>query len=151
MVRFTIVAVTDSRTEKEDNSGKAVAEEIEKTGHEVSERLMVKNDSEDIQKAVFGAKGDIVITMGGTGISSKDITPEALKPLLDKELYGFGELFRMLSYKDIGTSTMMSRAFAGTLGGKAVFCLPGSTSACVLATREIIIKECEHLIKEMRK
>jgi molybdenum cofactor biosynthesis protein B len=89
--------------------------------------------------------------MGGTVISSKDITPEALRPLLDKELYGFGELFRMLSYKDIGTSTMMSRAFAGTLGGKAVFCLPGSTSACVLATREIIIKECEHLIREMGK
>ena len=151
MVRFTIVAVTDSRTEKEDNSGRAVAEEIEKTGHEVLERLIVKNDFEAIQKTVSDAKGDIVITMGGTGISSKDITPEALKPLLDKELYGFGELFRMLSYKDIGTSTMMSRSFAGTFRGTAVFCLPGSTSACVLATREIILKECEHLIKELRK
>jgi molybdenum cofactor biosynthesis protein B len=88
--------------------------------------------------------------MGGTGISSKDLTPEALKPLLDKELYGFGELFRRLSYEDIGTSTIMSRAFGGVMGKKAIFCLPGSTSACVLGSG-IIIKECEHILGEMRK
>lgn len=151
MVRFTLIAITDSRTEKEDISGNAVEKEIKNAGYEVSDRYVVKNNIEQIRKTVLQAKGDIIITMGGTGVSARDITPEALKPILEKELFGFGELFRKLSYEDIGTSTIMSRSFAGTLKGKALFCLPGSTKACVLATREIILTECEHMFRELRK
>ncbi len=150
MVSFTLIAITDSRTEKEDLSGNAVEDMIREAGYEVVERKVVKNDINRIRRAIEEADGEIVITMGGTGISSKDLTPEALKPLLDKELYGFGELFRRLSYEDIGTGTIMSRAFGGVMGKKAIFCLPGSTSACVLGSG-IVIKECEHILREMRK
>lgn len=150
MVSFTLIAITDSRTEKEDLSGNAVEDMIKEAGYEVVERKIVKNDLNRIRHAIEEADGEIVITMGGTGISSKDLTPEALKPLLDKELCGFGELFRRLSYEDIGASTIMSRAFGGVMGKKAIFCLPGSTSACVLGSG-IVIKECEHILREMRK
>ncbi|MDY6985537.1 MAG: molybdenum cofactor synthesis domain-containing protein [Candidatus Thermoplasmatota archaeon] len=150
MVSFTLIAITDSRTEKEDLSGNAVEDMIKEAGYEVVERKIVKNDLNRIRHAIEEADGEIVITMGGTGISSKDLTPEALKPLLDKELCGFGELFRRLSYEDIGASTIMSRAFGGVMGKKAIFCLPGSTSACVLGSG-IVIKECEHILLEMRK
>jgi len=148
MVSFTLIAITDSR--RDDLSGDAIEDLIKKAGHSVVERRIVRNDIEEIRKDVRDAKGDIIITMGGTGISSKDLTPEALKPLLNRELPGFGELFRKLSYDDIGTSAMMSRAFGGTMSGRALFCLPGSTSACVLGAG-IIVKECEHILREMRK
>jgi molybdenum cofactor biosynthesis protein B len=150
MVRFTLIAITDSRAENEDLSGNAVEKEIKGASYEVIERKIVRNDVKEIQKAVEEAKGEIVITMGGTGISSRDITPEALKPLLEKELTGFGELFRRLSYDDIGTSTMMSRAFGGIMKGKAIFSLPGSTNGCMVGAG-IIVKECEHILREMRK
>jgi len=150
MVSFTLIAITDSRTEKEDLSGNAVEKEIREKGYEVIERKIVRNDVEEIQKAVEEARGEIVITMGGTGISSRDVTPEALKPLLEKELYGFGELFRRISYDSIGTSTIMSRAFGGIMRGKGIFSLPGSTDGCMVGAR-IIIKECEHILREMRK
>lgn len=148
MLSFTLIAITDSR--REDLSGDAVEDLIKKAGHSVVERRIVRNDIEEIRNGVRDAKGDIIITMGGTGISSKDLTPEALKPLLNRELPGFGELFRRLSYDDIGTSAMMSRAFGGTTGSRALFCLPGSTGACVLGAG-IIVRECEHIMREMRK
>jgi molybdenum cofactor biosynthesis protein B len=148
MLNFTLIAITDSR--REDLSGDAVEDLIKKAGHSVVERRIVRNDIEEIRNGVRDANGDIIITMGGTGISSKDLTPEALKPLLNRELPGFGELFRRLSYDDIGTSAMMSRAFGGTTGGRALFCLPGSTSACVMGAG-IIVRECEHILREMRK
>jgi len=151
MVNFSILTITDSRSEEEDLSGDAIANLVIKSGNKVKQRRIVKNNIEEIRSAVKELKCNILITIGGTGISSRDITVEAIKPMLDKELPGFGELFRSLSYGQIKTSTIMSRAFAGTIGKKVIISLPGSIKACKLAIGEIVLKECDHMLREINK
>lgn len=142
-----VLVVSDTRTLETDTSGHLLQEALRQAGHRCTERVIVPDEIPAIQNQVgtwceLDAVQVIVIT-GGTGVTKRDITPEALDPLYDKRIPGFGELFRWLSYQDIGTSTIQSRAEAGTIAGKLVFALPGSRGACRLAIEEIILPQLD--------
>ncbi|KRD30245.1 molybdenum cofactor biosynthesis protein [Lysobacter sp. Root916] len=141
-LRLCVLTVSDSRTLAEDSSGDYLAQALSEAGHRLSERQLLPDDRYRLRAAVsqWIADRDVdgVLVTGGTGFTGRDSTPEALLPLLDKEMPGFGELFRALSFEEIGTSTLQSRAFAGLANGTFVFCLPGSTSACRTAWDKII-------------
>ncbi|OUJ11966.1 molybdenum cofactor biosynthesis protein B [Acetobacter okinawensis] len=132
-VRIAVMTVSDSRTLETDTSGAALVARIEGAGHSVAVRTIVSDDA-DLIAAQLGAwiadpLVDVVITNGGTGVTGRDVTPEAFERVMEKRIEGFGELFRMLSYQKIGTSTIQSRAVAGVAGGTYLFALPGSTGA----------------------
>ena len=150
-----IVTVSDTRTEQTDTGGRAIAELLEASGHAVAGRTIVKDDPALIRSAVERqlATGDVqvVITTGGTGITSRDRTLEAIDGLLEKTLDGFGELFRMLSFANIGPAAMMSRATAGIAAQKIVIALPGSEAAVRLAMERLIIPELGHLVQQATK
>jgi molybdenum cofactor biosynthesis protein B len=133
-VNIAVLTVSDTRDESTDESGKTLIERLQGAGHKLAARRVVKDDPKVVQEQVrawISDPGvDVVITNGGTGITGRDVTPEALKPLLEKEIEGFGELFRMISFQKVGTSTMQSRALGGLAGGTYIFALPGSPSAC---------------------
>jgi molybdenum cofactor biosynthesis protein B len=151
-VTIAIVVISDSRTLNTDESGKVAADILRKKGHSVAEQLIVGNDRDAIAGALSGltrrADIDAILTIGGTGIGKRDITVDALSPLMEKRLEGFGEMFRMMSYKEIRTGALMSRATAGVMGGKVVMCLPGSPEAIRLAIKRIIIPEIGHMVHE---
>ena len=149
-----IVTVSSSRAQADaedpdDPGGDTIQACFEDAGHEVRERLLVRDDYSSIRTAVRGLVArrdvDIVITTGGTGVTADDVSPEATSSLFERELPGFGELFRMLSWEEVGTRAMASRATAGIAVDTPVFCLPGSTSACETACEELIIPEAPHL------
>jgi len=153
--RFAVVTVSDtaSRGEKEDRSGKFLIEELEKAGHERVYYTIVPDEKVEIVGAVisaFRAGADVLVTSGGTGVAPRDVTIESVRPLFDKELTGFGEIFRLLSYEEIGTAAVMSRATAGIIksSGRAmvVFCLPGSLGAAKTGIK-IILNEAGHALK----
>jgi molybdopterin adenylyltransferase len=150
-----IISVSDTRTLDTDTSGAALATLLESSGHRVSARVIVKDDPVQVAALVSAALAQddvqVVITTGGTGITSRDTTYEAVDALLEKRLDGFGELFRMLSYADIGPAAMLSRATAGTARGKIVFVLPGSEGAVRLALEKLIVPELGHLVQQIRK
>ncbi len=131
---IAVLTVSDTRTEDDDTSGKTLVERLTRAGHRLAEKAITPDDIYQIRAKVSAwiARGDInaIVTTGGTGVTGRDGTPEAIAPLLDKQLDGFGELFRMLSYEEIKTSTIQSRALAGVANGTYVFCLPGSSGAC---------------------
>ncbi len=133
-LEIAVLTVSDSRTLETDKSGQVLVDLLEGDGHRLADRQIVPDDIYQIRARVSHWIADpavqAVITTGGTGFTGRDGTPEAVRPLLDKVMDGFGELFRALSYEDIGTSTMQSRALAGVANGTFVFCLPGSTGAC---------------------
>ncbi len=133
-VNIAVLTVSDTRDESTDESGKTLIERLQGAGHKLAARRVVKDDPKVVQEQVKAwisdPSVDVVITNGGTGITGRDVTPEALKPLLEKEIEGFGELFRMISFQKVGTSTMQSRALGGLAGGTYIFALPGSPSAC---------------------
>ena len=133
-VNIAVMTVSDSRTEATDTSGGALVKRLTEAGHTLAEKIIVPDDTYQIRAVVsrWIADADVsaVITTGGTGLTGRDITPEAVRPLLDKEIEGIGELFRWVSYQDINTSTIQSRALGGVANGTFVFCLPGSTGAC---------------------
>ncbi len=133
-LKLALLTVSDTRTEADDKSGATLKKLATEGGHEVFEQTIVKDDAYQIRAVVSRWIADpdvqVVITTGGTGLTGRDGTPEAVQPLLDKIIEGFGEMFRSLSYDIIGTSTMQSRAIAGVANGTFVFCLPGSTGAC---------------------
>ncbi len=133
-LNIAVLTVSDSRTEDTDTSGKALVERLTKAGHRLADKAIVRDDIYKIRAVVSRWIADdgvqAVITTGGTGVTGRDGTPEAVKPLLDKELDGFGELFRMISYEEIKTSSLQSRAVAGVANGTYIFCLPGSSGAC---------------------
>jgi len=137
-----VLTVSDTRTPADDTSGDYLALSIGQAGHRLREKRIVKDDRYRIRAQVAQWIADEavhgILVTGGTGFTGRDTTPEAIRPLLDKEMPGFGELFRLLSYEEIGTSTMQSRAFAGLSNDTFVFCLPGSTSACRLAWEKLI-------------
>ncbi|NNF96222.1 MAG: molybdenum cofactor biosynthesis protein, partial [Halobacteria archaeon] len=133
-LQIAIMTVSDTRTEETDKSGGILRKLLEEAGHQLSEKLIVPDNIYRIRAEVscwfISENVDVVITTGGTGLTGRDGTPEAVRPLLDKVIDGFGEMFRVLSYEDIGTSTLQSRALAGVANGTFIFCLPGSSGAC---------------------
>lgn len=152
-VRAFVLTITDTRSEPEDRSGDAIVELLTAAGHELLGRRIVRDDPAAVRGAVKSqvANVDVIITTGGTGISARDNSYEAITALLGKQLDGFGELFRMLSFQEIGTAAMLSRACAGTLERTAVFSLPGSEHAVRLAMSKLILPEIGHLVRELRR
>lgn len=137
-----VLTVSDSRTPDNDSSGDYLAEALQTAGHRLAHRALLPDDRYRLRAAVSqwiaDQRVDGVLVTGGTGFTGRDSTPEALLPLLDKPMPGFGELFRAISFEEIGTSSLQSRAFAGLANGTFVFCLPGSTSACRTAWERIV-------------
>ncbi|HVZ24204.1 MAG TPA: molybdenum cofactor biosynthesis protein B [Vicinamibacterales bacterium] len=152
-VRCAVFTVSDTRTPETDASGRAIEELLVAAGHHVIARALMRDEPADVRAAVAAQIGsaDAVITTGGTGITSRDTTYEALEGLLEKRLDGFGELFRALSYAEIGSAAMLSRATAGTSKRTAVFLLPGSESAVRLAMNKLILPEIGHIVRELRR
>jgi molybdenum cofactor biosynthesis protein B len=154
-VRCFVLTVSDTRTEATDKSGDAIAELLTRAGHDVAGRAIVKDDPAEVARVVTERLADaavqVVITTGGTGLTSRDSTYEAIDALLEKRLDGFGELFRMLSYHDIGPAAMLSRACAGTVGGKFVAALPGSEAAVRLAVTKLLVAELGHIVQQLSK
>lgn len=147
-LNIAVLTISDSRTEETDRSGTRLRDMLEKSGHNLAEKLIVPDDIYQIRAAlsrwIADSEVQAVITTGGTGLTGRDGTPEAVLPLLDKEIDGFGELFRMLSYDLIGTSTIQSRAVAGVANGTFVFCLPGSPGACKDGWSKIIEAQLDY-------
>ena len=137
-----VLTVSDTRTRDNDTSGDYLEQALTEAGHRLHERALVRDDRYRMRAIVSAwiARDGIhgILVTGGTGFAGRDSTPEAIRPLLDKEMPGFGEMFRVLSFDEIGTSTLQSRAFAGLANDKFVFCLPGSTSACRTAWEKLI-------------
>jgi molybdenum cofactor biosynthesis protein B len=153
IVRVFVLTISDTRTEATDASGAAIVQALETAGHIVSGRRILRDDPGPVAEAVRGAtvSADAIITTGGTGITSRDSTYEAIDRLLEKRLDGFGELFRMLSYEQIGAAAMLSRACAGTIRKTVVFSLPGSEKAVRLAMDKLILPELGHVVRELRR
>ncbi len=137
-----VLTVSDTRSEREDASGRYLAEAVREAGHRLVDRALCRDDRHWIRARLCGwlvnPLVQVVLVTGGTGLAARDVTPEAVRPLLDREVPGFGELFRSLSYEQVGTSTLQSRAFAGLANGRLVACLPGATRACRLAWEGIL-------------
>ena len=141
-IRIAVLTVSDTRTEKDDKSGDLIASMLTDAGHILADKKIVKDDIPALQAQIrewIGDDGvDVVITTGGTGFTGRDITPEAVKPLYDKEIEGFSTVFHMLSYEKVGTSTIQSRACAGLAGATLIFSVPGSPGACKDAWKGIL-------------
>lgn len=150
-----VLTVSDSRTPETDTGGRAIRELLESAGHEVTGHAIVKDEPAEVTAQVRArladARTQVIITTGGTGITSRDGTFEAIDGLLEKRLDGFGELFRMLSFDEIGPAAMMSRATAGTASRKAIFVLPGSPHAVKLAMTRLILPELGHVIQQLSR
>ena len=150
-----VLTVSDTRTEETDKSGRAIAELLTGAGHAVVGRAIVKDEPEHvrdtIERQLAHPDVQVVITTGGTGITSRDTTYEAVSAILQKRLDGFGELFRMLSYQQIGSAAMMSRACAGLAAGRIVVCLPGSEQAVRLAMERLLLPELGHLVQQAQR
>jgi molybdenum cofactor biosynthesis protein B len=150
-----VLTVSDTRTPDTDISGRAIRDLIEGAGHTVSGFDIVRDDppavAAHVRDRLLDPRTQIIITTGGTGITSRDGTYEAVEGLFDKQLTGFGELFRMLSFVDIGPAAMLSRATAGTSTHKAIFILPGSENAVRLAMTRLILPELGHVVQQLRK
>jgi molybdenum cofactor biosynthesis protein B len=141
-LNVAVLTISDTRTAVDDRSGDYLVEQLRAAGHQLAEQAIVRDDKYQIRAIVSRWIADkavqIILTTGGTGVTGRDGTPEAIGPLLDKPIEGFGELFRMLSYAEIKTGCIQSRAIAGAANGTYIFCLPGSTSACRTAWEGIL-------------
>jgi len=144
-LNIAVLTVSDTRTRENDTSGDVIQERLTTAGHKIAARAILRDDVEKLReqlRAWMADKSvDAVISTGGTGLTKRDVTPEAFEPLFTKTIPGFGELFRWLSYEEIGTSTIESRAFAGVADDTLVFCLPGSTGACRTGMDKIILPQ----------
>jgi molybdopterin adenylyltransferase len=154
-VRVAIVTISDTRTPETDTGGDVAQELLEGAGQEVVERRIVRDEVAGIRNDLVDllARSDVdaVITTGGTGISARDTTYEVVDRMIEKRLDGFGEVFRMLSYEEIGSATIMSRALAGSVGSKFLASLPGSRNAVRLAVEKLLVPELAHVVFELRK
>jgi molybdenum cofactor biosynthesis protein B len=153
-VRVFVVTASDTRGEAEDHSGAFLREAATAAGHEVVGHRVVRDDPAPLRAALDAAAAagaEAIVVNGGTGIAGRDRTYEAVAGLLEKRLDGFGELFRMLSWGEIGAAAMLSRAVAGTWGGRVIFAVPGSTAAVRLAWEKLIAPELGHVVRELRK
>jgi molybdopterin adenylyltransferase len=152
-VRCFVLTVSDTRSEETDTSGRVIREMLAAAGHEVTGAAIVKDEPDLVVRVVSAQLADpqvqVVITTGGTGLTSRDSTYEAIAGLLDKRLDGFGELFRILSYDDIGPAAMLSRAVAGAARGKIIAALPGSEAAVRLAMEKLLLPELGHLVQQV--
>ena len=152
-LKYGIITISDSCSKgiAEDRSGKYISEKLAEN-NQVIKKIVVPDEEEQIKKAIYDILGDVdcIVTTGGTGITKRDVTIQTVKQLLDKEIVGFGEIFRYLSYKEIGFPGIISGAICGTISEKVLFCLPGSLNAVTLGT-DIIISEAAHLIKHLRE
>jgi molybdenum cofactor biosynthesis protein B len=151
-VNCSVIIISGSRTEQTDESGKYIMESLKEAGHAVTSYSIVRNDADEITGKIGDIFKDnttqVIITSGGTGASHMDITIETISPMLEKKMDGFGELFRNLTYQEIGTGSILSRAMAGVVKGKVIISLPGSLEAVKLAMGKIIIPEVAHLVRE---
>jgi molybdenum cofactor biosynthesis protein B len=151
-VRVVVLTVSDTRTPETDTSGQAIADLLVEAGHVLAGRALVRDEPAEVRASVLAAldRPDIqaIITTGGTGISARDTSFETIDALLEKRLDGFGELFRMLSYQDIGSAAMLSRASAGLARGRIIISLPGSEHAVRLAMTRLVLPELGHLVRE---
>lgn len=154
-VRFAVLTISDTRDLSSDRGGAYLAGALEENGHRVVKRAICRDDAREIEALVRGAVAedgvDLVLTTGGTGIAPRDVTVPTLEALFDSTIPGFGELFRWLSYREIGSAAILSRATAGLLDGKVVIALPGSPNALKLAVHEILLKEAGHLVSQTRR
>ena len=144
---IAVLTVSDTRTVEDDTSGQYLAEALEAAGHQTRARAIVQDDIYQIRAILSGwiadESLDVVLVTGGTGFSGRDSTPEAVRPLFDKDIAGFGEVFRALSYAEIGSSTVQSRALAGFANNTVIFCMPGSTGACKTAWNGLIREQLD--------
>jgi molybdenum cofactor biosynthesis protein B len=150
-IRCGVITMSDTRTKENDTSGAAILAALAEREHTLVRYEVVKDERDQIVELVAQMVSDgcqVIITNGGTGIAKRDSTFEAIDSLLEKRLPGFGEIFRMLSYNDIGPAAMLSRATAGTFRGTLIFCLPGSTAAVKLALNALLMPELEHIVWE---
>jgi len=151
-VSCAVLIVSDSRTEQDDESGALIKQRLSENEHQVMAYAILKNDAgsieQKIQELLSRSELQVIIASGGTGVSHRDVTVDTIEPMLDKKLDGFGELFRFLTYQEIGTGSVMSRATAGVIKGKVILCLPGSLGAVTLAMDKIILPEIGHLVRE---
>jgi molybdenum cofactor biosynthesis protein B len=150
-----VLTISDSKTPETDTSGQLIRERLAGAGHPVMGHAIVRDEPAQVAAAIHDGCANpavqVFVLTGGTGITSRDSTFEAVEALLDKRLTGFGELFRMLSYEEIGAAAMLSRAQAGVVRGRIVFSLPGSPNACRLALEKLILPELGHLIREVSR
>jgi len=150
-----VLTISDTKTAATDTSGSLIRELLNAAGHRVAGSAIVRDEPADVQRVIRNAVADpavqAVILTGGTGITSRDSTYEAVEALLDKRLPGFGELFRVLSYQEIGAAAMLSRAQMGVVAGRIVVSLPGSPNACRLALEKLVIPELGHLVREVSR
>jgi len=141
-LNISIFIISDTRNERSDKSGKILEESIEKSGHKLAEKLFIEDEEKlilkHLKKSIKKENINVILLTGGTGLTGRDSTPEAVKKILDKEIPGFGEIFRYVSFKKIGTSSLQSRAIAGLANGKFIFALPGSPGACRDAWNDIL-------------
>jgi molybdenum cofactor biosynthesis protein B len=146
-LNIAVLTVSDSRTLETDTSGRLLAEMLTRAGHELAERDLVADDRYQLRATVSrwiaDPQVDVILTTGGTGFTGRDSTPEALLPLFDKTIDGFGELFRQLSFEEIGTSTVQSRAVGGLANGTLIFALPGSSGACRTGWERILLRQLD--------
>ena len=147
-LNIAVLVVSDSRTEKTDKSGKLLVARLQESGHTLAEKTIVPDDVYKIRAQLATWIADeqiqVVVSTGGTGVTGRDGTPEAMSVLLDKEIEGFGEIFRAISYDEIGTSSLQSRALAGVSNGTYLFCLPGSSGACKTAWDKVIKAQLDY-------
>lgn len=146
-VKIAVLTVSDTRTEETDRSGHYLVDSLKATGHDLAEKAIVPDNIYQIRAIVSRWIADeavqAIITTGGTGLTGQDGTPEAIKPLLDKEIEGFGEIFRLISYQEIKTATIQSRSLAGVANGTYLFCLPGSLGACQTGWDQILKEQLD--------
>jgi molybdenum cofactor biosynthesis protein B len=151
-VGCAVLVTSDSRTEETDESGKLIKQRLLDKGHKIVYYTILKNDAailkNKIAELIQQEEVQVIITSGGTGLSHKDVTVDTVQAMLEKQLDGFGELFRQLTYQELGTASIMSRATAGVINGKIIICFPGSLGAATLAMDKIVLPEIGHLVRE---
>jgi molybdenum cofactor biosynthesis protein B len=147
-----VLVTSDSRTEETDESGKLIKQRLVDKGHRVVYYTILKNDAQLLKNKILELvqqdEVQVIITSGGTGLSHKDVTVDTIHTILEKQLDGFGELFRYLTYQELGTASIMGRATAGVINGKVIICFPGSLGAATLAMDKIILLEIGHMVRE---
>ena len=154
-VSVAVITVSDTRTKENDESGKYIIEKLEENSHKIISYSIIRDEEnlirDEIKKLINNDDAQVIITNGGTGISRRDVTIDVVEDLLDKKLDGFGEIFRYLCYKEIGSPAVMSRAVAGAVKNKIIICLPGSLGAVKLGIEKLIIPEIGHLVWEINR
>ena len=153
-IRTAVITCSDTRSKEEDSSGALIVTMLEQEGHEIHSYTVVKDDKMLIQgevRTLVAGQVDVILVNGGTGLAPRDTTFESLSAMFDRSVPGFGELFRMLSYEEIGAASMLSRAQAGLIGKTLLFSMPGSRNAVQLAMEKLIVPQLKHMVSEIRK